>query len=62
MFELLAEDALGLQTQAIAIEAQRFFQIIDAQGDDADAWLYALVLFKPDACILMPAAEIRFSK
>ena len=42
--QLLADDSFGGETQAVAIESQGSFQIIDPEGDDSDAWLHRLAL------------------
>ncbi|MNN73098.1 hypothetical protein D3C81_1891880 [compost metagenome] len=44
VLKFLADDAFGLQAQAVAIEMQRSFQIVYAQGDDADTRLHCLFL------------------
>ena len=37
MLELGADDAFGRQAQAVAVESERRFEIIDAKRDDGDA-------------------------
>src|SRR5690606_18118512 len=40
MFEFAADDALGGETEAIAVKAQRSVEIVDADGDDGNARLH----------------------
>jgi hypothetical protein len=42
VLELLADDALGRQAQAIAIEAERPLQVVDADRDQGDPRLHGL--------------------
>ncbi|MNG38641.1 hypothetical protein D3C84_1264170 [compost metagenome] len=42
MFELAADDAGRRQAQAVAVKAQRTFQVVHGEGDDADAGLHGL--------------------
>jgi len=44
-FELGADDAFGLPSQSVTVEAQRPLQIVDAQGDDGDAGFMSELLF-----------------
>jgi hypothetical protein len=44
IFELFADDALGWKTQAIAVESQRCFEVIDTNSDDCDSRLHMLTI------------------
>ncbi|MFG5408986.1 hypothetical protein ABXN37_13925 [Piscinibacter sakaiensis] len=37
MLEVLAHDAVGGQAEAVAVEAQRSVEVVDAEGDEGDA-------------------------
>jgi hypothetical protein len=38
MLKLPSDNAFGLETQPIAIEAERFLQVIHSEGDKRDPW------------------------
>src|SRR5690606_28970110 len=42
--ELLANDAVGVEAEAIAIEAHRTIEIVNADRQHADSWLHAALL------------------
>src|SRR5882672_8877675 len=44
MLELCADDALCSETQPVAIEPERPFQIVDADGDHGDSRFHAIAL------------------
>jgi hypothetical protein len=44
MFKLFPNDALRRQTKTVSIEGQRRVQIIDAQGNDRNAWFHEVVI------------------
>lgn len=50
LLELRAEDALGRETQAVAIEADGRFEIVDAEGNDAERGVSWLLLPHSRAC------------
>lgn len=43
MLELFAEDAFSRKAEAITIEAERSIEVIDAEGNDCNAWLHLRV-------------------
>src|SRR5262245_19402813 len=43
VLELSADDAFGLQPEAVTVEPDRSFQIIDAQGQDGNPWLHGIL-------------------
>ena len=58
IFEPFADDALGWETQAIAVEAQRRFEVIDANGDHCDSRLHMLTISPGiDVALLSPASR-----
>src|SRR5262245_39470657 len=41
VLELGADDALGPESQAVVVEAQRSLEVVDAEGDERDPGLHA---------------------
>jgi len=46
VLKFCAYDSLRCETKAIAIKAQRLFQVVDAERNEANSWLY---LSSPEA-------------
>ena len=44
VFELPADDALRLEAHAVAVEGHGLLQVVDAEGDEGDAWFHAFAL------------------
>jgi hypothetical protein len=40
VYEVGCDDALRLQTEAVAIEDERAFEVVDGEGDDIEARLH----------------------
>ena len=40
VLELGTDDALRIEAEAIPIEGDRAFEVVDAEGDESNAWLY----------------------
>jgi len=50
ILELFANDALGWKAQTFAVETQRYFEVVYADGDDSYSWLHLFLLcFKTHA-------------
>jgi hypothetical protein len=49
VLELLADDALGLQAQAVAVEPQRPLQVVHAERDERDPGLHAVREGRPSS-------------
>jgi hypothetical protein len=44
ILKLFTDDAFGGKSQALLVEAQRGFKIVDANGDYGDSWLHVISL------------------
>jgi hypothetical protein len=44
VFEFRADDALGLQAEAVAVKAHGALEVVDPDGNDSDFWFHGLAL------------------